>query len=68
MQQTPEPLLVGGAWPEFLTNWPWMVIVTGLKLRWGDRQEKKMPAGFTVFNEITEQVDILGLRWAILET
>lgn len=32
------------------------------------RQERKgMSAGFTIFHEVTEQVEILGLRWAVLE-
>lgn len=26
-----------------------------------------MSAGFTIFHEVTEQVEILGLRWAVLE-
>lgn len=33
------------------------------------RQERKgMSAGFSIFREATEQVEILGLRWAVLET
>lgn len=32
------------------------------------RQERKgRSAGFTIFHEVTEQVETLGLRWAVLE-
>lgn len=66
--QSPEHLLVEVAWPVCTTNWPQIITMTGLKLWWETDKNKRMSAGFTVYNEGTEQVEILGLRWAVLET
>lgn len=58
--------------PEFLTYRPQVVIVAGLDMvvretetGWG---RKMMSAGFTAFHEVTEQVEMPGLRGAVLET